>query len=148
MKLGRPLYIDFDRTGWVSPEYGGSVTIIGGGGNRTIDDDTVILRRIFPMANNNPTTTTTPNTTRLPITAQCNCLVGNPYIDASGNCACTSHDEPFKVSNTLPVNNPTYNNPSVTNLQNTLIQTLQDNPLLALGGAALLLYLIFGNKGK
>jgi len=85
---------------------------------------------------------------------QCNCLIGTPYIDNNGNCACTSYEIPTHQTGgvkPIPVIDSKSNTPVIyyTNMpnaqarSNSLIQQIKDNPHLALIGAAVLAYLIF-----
>ena len=88
----------------------------------------------------------------------CNCVHGTPMIDTSGNCVCRDNVE--QPEPTVPVKVPVitgtktdgtpviyYQVPTTgASISETLTNTIKENPLMVLGGAAVLAYLIFGKK--
>lgn len=57
--------------------------------------------------------------------AACNCLVGEPYIDSTGNCRCATNETvPIQ-----PINTTGFNNQSLNNRLMQWLESLQSNAI-------------------
>jgi hypothetical protein len=74
----------------------------------------------------------------------CDCLHGTPYIEA-GVCKCSSTIEPPVILQP-PVTIPTTT--ATIPIQFDLVNWLKANPLISLGGAAVVAYLLFFSGGN
>lgn len=75
----------------------------------------------------------------------CNCLTGTPYIDANGNCRCNNAPQSLDAKGNpidtvkMPAPMPATPMPS---LGDSLKLFAQNNPVIALGAAALVVYFL------
>lgn len=100
-----------------------------------------------PMNNNNLDTVLTTVTQNGGNTANCACLVGTPFTRADGSCGCTSpHIDTPEPTPPIKTTTPVYTSPPIvtttTPPQINVIETLKANPMIALGGAAVIAYLL------